>query len=207
MIVIIDYGLGNLNSVLNALNLLGIEAEISRDIEKIKKADKLILPGVGAFEEGMKNLKAFGLIEILNHEVLVKKKPILGICLGMQLFCNKSYEDGEFEGLKWIDAEVVKFDLKDKSLRIPHVGWNDIECDLDCALFAGGDKTQTFYFVHSYYLAPKNKEIAKGICNYEIDFCAVLEKENIFATQFHPEKSQTEGLEILKKFNQIGVEK
>jgi len=203
MIVIIDYGLGNLTSILNALNLLKIDCEISSDIEKIKKADKLILPGVGAFKEGMENLKKRGLIEVLNQEVLDKKKPILGICLGMQLICKKSYEGGESSGLGWIDAEVIKFELEDKKLRIPHVGWNDVECDLNCPLLKEGEQNQTFYFVHSFYLKPKNKEIIKGTCNYGSDFCAILEKDNIFATQFHPEKSQTEGLEILKKFNKI----
>jgi len=201
MIVIIDYGLGNLNSVLNALTLLGIKAEISRDPEKIKNADKLILPGVGAFKEGIQNLEKFGLVEVLNNEVLVKKKPILGICLGMQLFCKKSYEDGEHEGLGWIDAEVIKFEFK--KLRVPHMGWNDVECEMTSPLFKGGDKIQTFYFVHSYYPLPKDQKIVTGVCNYGIDFCASFEKENIFATQFHPEKSQTEGLEILKKFGQI----
>ena len=111
MIIIIDYGLGNLNSILNALNLLKIDAEISRNIKKIKEADKLILPGVGAFREGINNLKEFGLLDVLNEEVLVKKKPILGICLGMQLMCTKSYEDGETKGLGWIDSEVIKFKI------------------------------------------------------------------------------------------------
>src|SRR3989338_5864019 len=156
MIIIIDYGLGNLNSILNALNLLKIDAEISRNIKKIKEADKLILPGVGAFREGINNLKEFGLLDVLNEEVLVKKKPILGICLGMQLMCTKSYEDGETKGLGWIDSEVIKFNFKD-DLRIPHMGWNDVKCNLDCPLFKGGDEIQTFYFVHSFHLDTKDK--------------------------------------------------
>jgi len=151
----------------------------------------------------MKNLDKFGLIGVLNEEVLVKKKPLLGICLGMQLICKKSYENGEHQGLGWIDAEVVKFKFDKENLRIPHIGWNDVKCDLNSELFQGGDKVQTFYFVHSFYLKPINKEIINGTCNYGIDFCASIQKENIFATQFHPEKSQTEGLEILKKFSQI----
>ena len=201
MIIIIDYGLGNLTSIKNALKLLNIDCEISRDLEKIRNADKLILPGVGAFKEGMENLKKFNLIKTLNEEVINKKKPILGICLGMQLMCAKSYEGGESNGLGWIDADVVKFE--DKELRIPHVGWNDVKCDLVSPLLKGGENMQTFYFVHSFYLKPTDNKITKGTCNYGIDFCAIMEKENIFATQFHPEKSQTEGLEILKKFNKI----
>jgi glutamine amidotransferase len=203
MIVIIDYGLGNLKSISNALTSLKIEHEITNDLKKIAKADKLILPGVGAFKTGMKNLKDLGVVDILNKEVLVKKKPILGICLGMQLMCKKSYEDGTCNGLGWIDAEVVKFDFPNQDLRVPHVGWNDVDCDANCAILSGGEKIQTFYFVHSYYPNISDTSITKGVCNYGSDFCAILQKDNIFATQFHPEKSQYEGLEILRKFNEI----
>jgi glutamine amidotransferase len=206
MIAIIDYGLGNLTSVLNAFESLGISAKITRNHEEIKSADKIVLPGVGAFEEGINNLTKYGLIPILNKEIIIKKKQFLGICLGMQLICKKSYEHGEFDGLGWIDAEVVKFDfslndnLDNKKLRIPHIGWNDVKCDLKSPILAGGKEVQTFYFVHSYYLKLKSKEFNIGTCNYGLDFCVILQKDNIFATQFHPEKSQFEGLELLKKF-------
>jgi len=203
MIVIIDYGLGNLSSISNALSSLGIAHEITNNPVKIQSADKLILPGVGAFKTGMKNLSDFGVIDVLNNEVLVKKKPILGICLGMQLMCTKSYEGGECQGLGWIDAEVVKFDYSKTGLRVPHVGWNDVKCNLGCPLLIGGREIQTFYFVHSYYPVLSNLLLSKGICNYGIDFCAIFQKDNIFATQFHPEKSQYEGLEILKKFSEL----
>lgn len=203
MIAIIDYGLGNLASVLNAFESLGIPAKITQDPEEIRRADKIILPGVGAFEEGINNLKRSGLVEVLNDEILVKKKPFLGICLGMQLICKKSYEGGEFEGLGWIDAEVVKFNFinnKSEKLRIPQIGWNDVKCDLQSPLLKDGRETQTFYFVHSYYLKPQNNRIIIGTCNYGLNFCAILQQENIFGVQFHPEKSQFEGLEILRKF-------
>ncbi len=203
MIAIIDYGLGNLASIKNALESIGIENEITEEKEKIQKADKLILSGVGAFGYGIENLNKMGLIDVLNEEILVKKKPILGICLGMQLMCTKSYEGGEFRGLGWIDAEVVRFDSKNKKFRVPHIGWNDVECNLDSPLFKGGRNTETFYFVHSYYLKPKDEEIIIGTCDYGIKFCAAIQKENIFATQFHPEKSQYEGLQILRNFSSL----
>jgi imidazole glycerol-phosphate synthase subunit HisH len=202
MIVIIDYGLGNLGSVSNALTLLNIPHIISNKKEDILSASKLILPGVGAFGEGIKNLKELNLIDVLTYEVLVKKKKILGICLGMQLFCKKSYEEGEFLGLNFIDAEVIRFE-ETKEIRVPHVGWNDVICDLDSALLKGGRKIQTFYFVHSFYVNLKNKDEIIGICNHGIEFPAIIQKDNIFGVQFHPEKSQTEGLEILRKFANI----
>ena len=203
MIAIIDYGLGNLTSVLNAFEKLGIPAKITRNPKEIRTAERIILPGVGAFGEGINNLKKFGLIDLLNEEILIKKKPFLGICLGMQLICNKSYEGGEFAGLEWIDAEVLKFEFKDKKVRVPHIGWNDVSCNLNSPILKGGEKNQNFYFVHSYYVKPTDEEVVIGKCNYGFDFCAILQKGNIFATKFHPEKSQGEGLEILRKFSEI----
>ncbi len=200
-IVIIDYKLGNVTSVLNALTVLGIKAEITNDLTKIRTAKKIILPGVGAFKEGMQNLQDLKLINILYEEVMVKKKPFLGICLGMQIICTKGYEGGEYLGLGWVDAEVVRFE--DENIRIPHIGWNDIKCNLQSPIFAGGPDMQTFYFVHSYYVKPKDPSIIIGTCNYGEPFAAVIQQGNIFATQFHPEKSQHEGLEILRKFAQL----
>lgn len=201
MIAIIDYKLGNLASVQNALNSLKIESVITADPEKIRAADKIILLGVGAFQEGINNLRIANLINLLTDEVLVKKKPFLGICLGMQLICKKSYEGGEFNGLGWIDAEVIRFDST--NLRVPHIGWNDVTCNLNSPIFKGGNELQNFYFVHSFFVKPSDSSIIIGKCNYGSDFAAVIQKENIFATQFHPEKSQHEGLEILRKFSEI----
>ncbi len=182
----------------NAFEKLGISAKITNQPEEIRRAERIILPGVGAFGEGMENLRKAGLIDVLKKEVLDKKKPFLGICLGMQLLFQKGYEGGEFEGLGWVRGEVVKFESKE--LRIPHVGWNDIKCDLNSPILEGGRETQTFYFVHSYYVRPSEKEVVTGWCNYGLDFCAILQKGNIFGAQFHPEKSQQEGLELLRKF-------
>jgi imidazole glycerol-phosphate synthase subunit HisH len=201
MIAIINYGLGNLTSVKNAFDLLGFESEITNDPEKIKNADTIVLPGVGAFKEGMDNLHNLGVIEVLNQEVLVKKKPFLGICLGMQLICNRSFEGGETQGLGWIDADVVKFKTQD--LIIPHMGWNNVNCNLDSPIFKGSNAKQDFYFVHSFYVK-LNEQVNVGTCDYGCNFAAVVQKNNIFATQFHPEKSQHEGLEMLRKFAELG---
>ena len=201
MIAIINYGLGNLSSVKNALDVLGVDAKVTDDIKEIRKADKIILPGVGAFGYGMENLRKLGLVEVLQKEVVENKKPFLGICLGMQLICKKSYEEGEFEGLGWVDAEVIRFNDNGGRLLVPHVGWNSVECDLNCPILFGGASEQTFYFVHSYYPDVKDQGIVMGWCDYGVKFPAILQKNNIFAAQFHPEKSQTEGLEILKKFS------
>ncbi len=199
MIAIIDYGVGNLSSVFNALQAIGVKAEITDDPAKIRAADKIILPGVGAFKAGMKNLQDLGIIPVLHEEIIVKKKPFLGICLGMQLIFSKSYEDGETQGLDWIKGEVVRFEVEKQGLRVPHVGWNEVKCDTKSPLFKNSQEIQHFYFVHSYYPVPEEK-VSIGVCDYGVNFTAVLQKENIFATQFHPEKSQHEGLEILRRF-------
>ncbi len=199
LVAIINYGMGNVQSVANAINAIGYKAIITRDKTEIESATHLILPGVGAFPTAMENLKKLGLIEILNEEVIEKKKPFLGICLGMQLIGKTGYENGVTPGLGWVDADVIKFDFKDSKLKIPHVGWNDVVCDTEKKLFLNSQKIQTFYFVHSYYLNCK-KDIMVGECEYGIKFAAVIEQNNIFAAQFHPEKSQQDGLDLLKKF-------
>jgi len=197
-IVIIDYGMGNLRSVQKAFEKVGFEATITRDHALIKEASRIVLPGVGAFGDAMKNLNSLGLSELLHGEVMERKKPFLGICLGMQLLAQKSYEFGEHEGLGWIeDAKVVRF--KESSLKIPHVGWNEMNFHNPSPLFNDIPSHSNFYFVHSYYVdAPPT--YATGYCSYGKDFICALQKENIFATQFHPEKSQTHGLAIIKNF-------
>lgn len=199
MIAIIDYGVGNLSSVLNALKAIGIEAEITSNHDKIRAADKIILPGVGAFKAGMQNLQKLDLIDVLHDEVMMKKKPFLGICLGMQLIFTKSYEGGETSGLGWIKGEVIRFDVEKQGLHVPHIGWNEVRCDTNSPLFKESPEKQHFYFVHSYYPVSQ-EEVSIGKCDYGSEFTAVLQKDNIFATQFHPEKSQHEGLELLRKF-------
>ena len=197
-VVIIDYGLGNLNSVANALEFIGCNPLISNKEEDIKNADSIILPGVGAFENGMANLNELGLIDILNREVLENGKPILGICLGFQLFANESEENGIFKGLGWIDGEVTK--LKSGKLRIPHIGWNNITTKNNFNLFKE-IPDDNFYFVHSFaFQNIREENVITSTCNYGVDFVSSLKKGNIFGTQFHPEKSHASGLKVLKNF-------
>ena len=203
MIVIIDYGLGNLQSVFGAVKKIGFKPVISNKIDDLEKADKLILPGVGAFEDGMNNLKKLGLIEPLTRIVLKQKKPILGICLGMQLMCKESYEFGHHKGLGWIDASVIKLEPKQK-LRIPHVGWDDLLQVKENILFEGIPKDALFYYVHSFHAKLNNKDEIIGECDYGQRFTAAANKDNIFLTQFHPEKSQLHGLNLLKNFLEKG---
>jgi len=203
-IVIVDYHMGNLRSVAKAFEKMGANVLISNKHSDIKNASKIVLPGVGAFKDAMQNLKALDLITLLTREVIQNKKPFLGICLGMQLLATKSFEFGETEGLGWIDAQIVKFDTMD-TLKIPHVGWNTISYLNPSPIFKDIKTHSDFYFVHSYYFDADNQYVT-STCNYGIDFIASVEKENIFATQFHPEKSQTYGLTIIKNFIELQEE-
>lgn len=196
MIVIIDYGMGNVASVQKALNKLGYENKITNETVLIKNADALILPGVGSYRAAMENLNKLGLTKLLKEVVLEDKKPILGICLGMQLLSTRGTEDGIIEGLNFIEGEVIK--IKTKELPIPHIGWNDLSMK-DIFLFKEV-KDFNFYFVHSYYFQVKNDEECIATVEYETPITAVIKKDNIIGTQFHPEKSQTSGLLLLKNF-------
>lgn len=194
--VIIDYGMGNVASVQKALNFLKVDNVISHCKEDIEKADYIILPGVGSFEQGMKNLEKNGLIDALNDQVIVKKKPFLGICLGMQLIATNGNEPVPTKGLGWVEGDIIPIEEPDK--RVPHLGWNTLhstECDL---LKEVAEKD--FYFIHSYHFKVKESSSVAAVVNYGKDYVAAIKKDNIFATQFHPEKSQDSGLELLKKF-------
>jgi glutamine amidotransferase len=201
MLVIIDYGMGNLHSVLKAFKRLRIDAKVSADISDIQTADKLILPGVGHFKKGMDNLAERNLIQTLNEEVLQKKKPILGICLGMQLF-TKSSEEGNATGLGWLDADTVQFSFPDaeKKFRIPHIGWNSLNLERPSQLYDGIDENPSFYFVHSYYVKSNNSENVAARTDYGLSFTSSMVSDNIYATQFHPEKSHDDGLKLLQNF-------
>ncbi len=202
MIAIIDYKTGNLFSVKNAFDKLGIETSITSDVSVIKKADKLLLPGVGAFENAMKKLKEYKLDTLICDEV-ESGKPILGICLGMQLFFNSSEEFGEHEGLNILEGKIVKFNFNcEPTLKIPHMGWNSITNCKGSKLF-NDLENQFVYFVHSYHLVTDNKDYKQIMTNYGYDFCSAIEYKNVFATQFHPEKSGDVGLLILKKFSEL----
>ncbi len=201
MIGILNYGMGNLRSVANALSFLGLDFFVVSKAEEIRRADKLVLPGVGAFGAGMKNLGDFGFLPVLQDEVLAKKKPILGICLGMQLFAERGFEDGEHPGLGWIPGAVRRIEPKDRALKVPHMGWNEARIQKDSLLFQGIAPNSNFYFVHSYYLDCPPKYIS-STCDYGLEFTASVEWRNMYGTQFHPEKSQDAGLTLLRNFAQ-----
>ena len=200
-IVIIDYNMGNLRSVQKAFEKVNSKAVITSDINIIKNASKIVLPGVGSFKDGMKHLEELNLVKILNEEIIDKKKPFLGICLGMQLISKKSYENGITSGLGWIDSEVIKFDFKDliNKLKIPHVGWNNVVYRNQNILFNDIPNESDFYFVHSYYFK-SNEDVATSVTDYGFEFVSSINKDNIYAFQFHPEKSQTVGLQLIDNF-------
>lgn len=197
-LVIIDYGLGNLNSLKSTFEYLNIsDISVSNNFDEIIKANKLLLPGVGSFANAMTKIKNLKLETILKEQVILKKKPILGICLGMQLLCKYSEEDGGAKGLGFIDAECKKFAIK--NLKIPHVGFNQVEINSSAKINEGFSGKKDFYFTHSYRLH-SNNEIKGSFCTYGEDFIASFEKDNIVGTQFHPELSQHNGLKLLKNF-------
>lgn len=200
MIGIIDYGLGNLTSVAGAVAKVGFEPKISGDADVLADCEKLILPGVGAFGDGMKNLRERGLVEPLTKLVTKAGKPILGICLGFQLLAHKSGEFGNHDGLGWLDAAVAAIEPDDDKLRIPHVGWNELYQKRDCILFDDVPDESLFYYVHSFALRPADKAIVVGECDYGGRFAAAVQSGSIFGTQFHPEKSQLHGLTVLKNY-------
>jgi len=201
MIALIDYKAGNLNSLTKAFEKIGAKSFIAKDPKDLQKADKLLLPGVGSFAEAMRNLKELGFLEPLKEQVLVQKKPVLGICLGMQLFLEKGYEGGFCEGLGFIEGQVLKFE-EDWGLKIPHMGYNELEILKQEPLYQGIENGSDFYFVHSFYVKCKD-EFASAKCEYGRKFIASLQKDNIFATQFHPEKSQNLGLKLLENFTRL----
>ncbi len=199
MIAVVDYDAGNIKSVEKALQYIGASPVITRDVEIIKKADKVIVPGVGAFEDAMKKLETFGLVEPIR-EVAKKGTPIMGICLGLQLFFERSDEsENDVPGLGLLPGEVVKFP-ETPGYKIPHMGWNSIKINPNSRLFKGIPEDSYVYFVHSYYLKAKHLEDVAATTQYIVDVHAAVECDNVFATQFHPEKSGEVGLQILKNF-------
>lgn len=185
------------------MDRLRADSVISSDAKDISAGDKIILPGVGHFAKAMANLKNLNLLDALNTAALVDKKPVLGICLGMQLLANGS-EEGNAEGLKWIDADVVKFDVSDRlKYKIPHMGWNQIQIKKQSSLMNEIADQSEFYFVHSYHVKVKNKTDSLNETGFDYNFTSAVEKENIFGVQYHPEKSHDAGRQLLKNFIEL----
>lgn len=201
MITIVDYGLGNLGSIKNMIKKIGAESVITSDVKVIKTAQKLILPGVGAFDNGMQNLRDLGLIEILNQRVLLDKIPVLGICLGMQLMTERS-EEGTSEGLGWIEGETLKFKAEavGRKFSIPHMGWEYVQAKKESRLLYEMYEDPKFYFVHAYYVKLKREQEVLLTAEYSSEYVAGFEKENILGMQFHPEKSHKFGMKLFKNF-------
>ena len=201
MLVIVNYGVGNLASIKNMLKKIGYDATISSDESDILKAEKLILPGVGHFDNCMQMFNASGLREKVQQKIIVEKIPALGICVGCQMLLEKS-EEGTEHGLGWIKGEVKKFDAQQlpENLKIPHMGWADVELNKPSLLFKDMYEEPRFYFVHSYYPVPENSQDVLLYANYGYRFTAALEHENIMGVQFHPEKSHKYGMKLLENF-------
>jgi imidazole glycerol-phosphate synthase subunit HisH len=204
LISIVDYGLGNIHAFVNIYRRLNIRAAIARSPEELRAADRLILPGVGAFDWAMARLNASGMRDALEEVVLGKGTPLLGICVGMQMLAQKSHE-GVLDGLGWIDAEVRKFDLSPSTQRphLPHMGWNDVEPHNNSGLFKNLDTSARFYFLHSYYFLPQNQDAILAVTDYGGPFASAVHSGNILGVQFHPEKSHQWGIQLLKNFAEL----
>lgn len=202
MIAIIDYGMGNLRSVQKGFERVGHEAIITADPAEVDAAEKVVLPGVGAFEDAMTELGARGMIDPVLGAI-ESGRPFLGICLGLQLLFDTSYENGRHKGLGVLSGEVVRFELP-QEYSIPHMGWNQLVFRSPSPLLEGIEEGRHFYFVHSYYVVPKDPEVIAVETDYGGPFCSMVRRDNLYATQFHPEKSQADGLRMLRNFAELG---
>ena len=201
MIAILDYGMGNLKSVEKALQKVGAQTFVTSEPEKVLVAEGLVLPGVGAFKDCMRNLKEYGLIDPL-HQFIQSGRPFLGICLGLQLLFSESTEFGLYKGLDIIRGKVVRFP-QDSTVKVPHMGWNTVKIEKEVPFLQDIEDESYFYFVHSYYVIPEDKSIVASTTHYGIEFVSSICHNNIFACQFHPEKSQRLGLGILRRFKEF----
>lgn len=205
MIAVIDYSVGNIGSIANMLSKIGAEFVVTSDHEEIQSAHKILLPGVGAFDEGVKRLNSTGLFELLNKLVLDEGRPVLGICLGMQLLTRGS-EEGELQGFGWVPADTIRFkfpDSENEPLNIPHMGWNKVKPTTGQGLYSGFDEELRFYFVHSYHVVCDNESDVSAKAFYGFDFHASIQKGHIYGAQFHPEKSHRFGMLLLKNFVEL----
>ena len=199
-VAIVDYGMGNLHSVKRKLDRIGVHAHLTSDPDDVLRADKLLLPGVGHFGKAMEHLVTLGLVPALHEAVVVRKTPILGICLGMQLFARHSQE-GDAEGLGWIDADVTRFAIDDTlRFKVPHMGWNGLRFARASPLLEGVTEKNEFYFVHAYHMVCRDSGDVLCDTDYGYQFTSVVQRENLYGVQFHPEKSQDAGEVLLRNF-------
>ena len=203
-VTIVDYNSGNISSVINSFKEVAqnkASIELTSDIEKIKKADKVVLPGQGSFKNCIDSLNSInGLVDTLNEHAIYRKRPIFGICVGLQMFADVGYEEIETKGLGWISGKVSKIDNQDGKFKLPHIGWNEINIMKDSKIFKGIENNSHMYFVHSYEFVPEKKSVISATTDYSSNVVCAVEKENIFGTQFHPEKSDKIGLKIIDNF-------
>lgn len=199
MVTIVDYGVGNLGSVINMFKKIGIATKLTQNVEDIVNAEKLLLPGIGSYDVAMEKLIATGYIPYLNKKVLEDKTPTLGICLGMQLMTNGS-EEGQQKGLGWFDAKTVKFNIDTNTYKIPHMGWNDVTITNSTPLVENLPNDARYYFCHSYHVACNNLSNIMLTANYGGEFTCAINNENIYGVQFHPEKSHKFGMKLLHNF-------
>jgi imidazole glycerol-phosphate synthase subunit HisH len=199
MIAVVDYGMGNLHSVRSALEAAGVNVTVTSRPEDLREAERIVLPGVGAFGECVSNLHASGLVGALTEEVLEKRKPLLGICVGLQVLATAGEENGLAPGLGWLPGVVRRLDVRDRNLKVPHTGWNDVVPVVDTPLL-GGFRYPAFYFTHSYHFVPDDPSLVAATADHGGRVTAAVLARNIFATQFHPEKSQRNGLRLLENF-------
>ena len=203
-VTIVDYNSGNISSVINSFKEVAknkIDLEVTSDLQKIRSSDKLVLPGQGSFKSCVDALNAInGLTEALSEFAINDKKPLLGICVGLQMFADIGYEETETKGLGWIPGKVSKIDNKDGVFKLPHIGWNEINIVKESKIFKNLDKNFHMYFVHSYEFIPDDKNVISATTDYSTNIVCAVEKENIFGTQFHPEKSDKTGLQMINNF-------
>tara|TARA_B100001175_G_scaffold42576_1_gene31917 strand:+ start:2465 stop:3091 length:627 start_codon:yes stop_codon:yes gene_type:complete len=203
-VTIVDYNSGNISSVINSFKEVAkdkVNIEVTSDLKKIKSSDKIVLPGQGSFKscvDALNNIK--GLVDILNEFAITNKKLLLGICVGFQMFADIGYEEAEMKGLGWIPGRVSKIDNQGGQFKLPHIGWNEINIMKDSKIFKGIKNNSHMYFVHSYEFVPKDKSVISATTDYSTNVICAVEKENIFGTQFHPEKSDKIGLKIIDNF-------
>ena len=203
-VTIVDYNSGNISSVINSFKEVAkekIKIDVSSNLDKIKSSDKIVLPGQGSFKSCVDALSSiYGLVEALNEFTIINKKPLLGICVGLQMFADIGYEESETKGLGWISGKVSKIDNQNRKFKLPHIGWNELNIVKDSQIFKDINNKSHMYFVHSYEFIPEDKDVISSTTNYSSNIVCSVEKENIFGTQFHPEKSDKEGLKIIDNF-------